>query len=249
MVTTVYTESVLEINKRYTVQKVSKFPKTREYMIGQQCVLKQLVGTTAHVMFTGRMCEIPIRSLIEVIGYHAQAVHAKNADGFVVNSQNSLGLAVGTAYLNHNKDKSDSKNIVMDIKGKEVKIPFEILTALVSNKRKEKPVKVSKIAEKTGFSPELVEAMSELAAPHENREDIDFIPASIKKLLPGVNLVELRDLLRTEEDVWYDMEGNDHKTIAEVDKANTKIRNRIFKERMIKLASKRLSDDWDKGHD
>ena len=228
---------------------VSKFPKTREYMIGQQCVLKQLVGTTAHVIFAGRMCEIPIRSLIEVIGYHAQAVHAKNADGFVVNSRNSLGLAVGTAYLNHNKDKSDSKNIVMDIKGKEVKIPFEILTALVSNKRKEKPVKVSKIAEKTGFSPELVEAMSELAAPHENREDIDFIPASIKKLLPGVNLVELRDLLRTEEDVWYDMEGNDHKTIAEVDKANTKIRNRIFKERMIKLASKRLSDDWDKGHD
>lgn len=45
------------------------------------------------------------------------------------------------------------------------------------------------------------------------------------------------------------MEGNDHKTIAEVDKANTKIRNRIFKDRMIALSTKRLSDDWDKGHD
>lgn len=249
MVTTVYTDSVLEINKRYTVQQISKFPKAREYMIGQQCVLKQIVGTTARVMFTGRMCEIPIRSLIEVTGYHAQVVHAKNADGFVVNSQNSLGLAVGTAYLNHNKEKSDSKNIVMDIKGKEVKIPFEILTALVSNKRKEKPIKSEKIAEKTGFTPVMVEVMGELLAPHENREDNDFIPASIKKLLPGVNLVELRDLLRTEEDVWYDMEGNDHKTIAEVDKANTKIRNRIFKDRMIALSAKRLSDDWDKGHD
>ena len=249
MVTTVYTDSVLEINKRYTVQQISKFPKAREYMIGQQCVLKQIVGTTARVMFTGRMCEIPIRALIDVTGYHAQAVHSKNADGFVVNRQNSLGLAVGTAYLNHNKEKSDSNNIVMDIKGKEVKIPFEILTALVSNKRKEKPIKSEKIAEKTGFTPVMVEAMSELAAPHENREDNDFIPASIKKLLPGVNLVELRDLLRTEEDVWYDMEGNDHKTIAEVDKANTKIRNRIFKDRMIALSTKRLSDDWDKGHD
>lgn len=249
MVTTVYTESVLEINKRYTVQKVTKFPKAREYMIGQQCVIKQLVGTTAHVMFTGRMCEIPIRSLIKVTGYHAQAVHAKNADGFVVNSQNSLGLAVGTAYLNHNKDKSDSKHIVMDIKGKELKVPFEILTALVSNKKKEKPVKTEKIAEKTGFTPAMVGVMSELLAPHENREDNDFIPASIKKLLPGVNLVELRDLLLVQEDVWYDMEGNDHKTIAEVDKANTKIRNRIFKERMIALAAKRLGDDWDKGHE
>ena len=88
MVTTVYTESVLEVNKRYTVQKVTKFPKAREYMIGQQCVLKQIVGTTAHVMFTGRMCEIPVRSLIDVTGYHAQAVHSKNADGFVVNRQN-----------------------------------------------------------------------------------------------------------------------------------------------------------------
>ena len=249
MVTTVYTDSVLEINKRYTVQNISKFPKAREYMIGQQCLLKQIVGTTAHVMFTGRMCEIPIRALIDVTGYHAQAVHAKNADGFVVNRQNSLGLAVGTAYLNHNKEKSDSKNIVMDIKGKEIKIPFEILTALVSNKKKEKPLKAEKIADKTGFTPAMVEVMDELSAPHENREDIDFIPATIKKLLPGVNLVELRDLLRTATDTFYDYEGNDHKTIAECDKANTRIRHSLLKDRLIGLATNKLNNDWDKGHD
>ena len=34
-VTTVFTESVLEINKRYMVQGVSKFPKAKEYMINR----------------------------------------------------------------------------------------------------------------------------------------------------------------------------------------------------------------------
>lgn len=245
----IYIDSVLKPDTRYKVQDVSKFPKAKSFMIGQYCVLKQIVGSTAHVMFTGRMTEIPIRSLVDVTGYHPKGVSAKNADGFVVIKQNTLGIAVGTAYLNHDKEKSNSDYVVVCVNGKEVKIPFDILGALVRNKKKEKTVKADKLAEKTGFTPVMVEVMGELLAPYENREDNDFIPASIKKLLPGVNLVELRDLLRTEEDVWYDMEGNDHKTIAEVDKANTKIRNRIFKDRMIALSAKRLSDDWDKGHD
>ena len=243
-VTTVFTESVLEINKRYMVQGVSKFPKAKEYMIGQHCVLKQIVGSTAHVMFTGRMTEIPIRSLVDVTGYHPKGVSAKNADGFVVIKQNTLGIAVGTAYLNHDKEKSNSDYVVVCVNGKEIKIPFDILGALVRNKKKEKVIKADKLAEKTGFTPAMVEVMDELNAPQQNREDNEFIPPSIIKLLPGVNLVELRNLLRSDEDVFFDYSGEPHKTIAECDKANTKIRHKLFKERLMALATKKLNDDW-----
>ena len=243
-VTTVFTESVLEINKRYMVQGVSKFPKSKEYMIGQYCILKQIVGSTAHVMFTGRMTEIPIRSLVDVTGYHPKGVSAKNADGFVVIKQNTLGIAVGTAYLNHDKEKSNSDYVVVNVNGKEVKIPFDILGALVRNKKKEKVVKADKIADKTGFTPAMVEVMDELAAPYENRQDDDFIPPAIVKLLPGVNLVELRDLLRSESDVFYDYEGNDHKTISDCDKANTRIRHRLLKERLMAMANRTLEESW-----
>ena len=242
--TTVYTESVLKTDKRYLVQDVSKFPKAKSFMIGQHCILKQIVGSTAHVMFTGRMTEIPVRSLIDVVGFHAKAVSAKNADGFVVIKQNTLGLPVGTAYLNHVKEKSDNDYVVIETNGKEVKIPFDILGALVRNKKKEKAVRSDKIAGKTGFTPAMVEVMDELAAPHENRLDNDFIPSTIIKLLPGVNLVELRDLLRSESDVFYDYEGNDHKTISDCDKANTRIRHRLLKERLMKMANRTLEESW-----
>lgn len=244
MSTTVYTESILKTDKRYLVQDVSKFPKLKQYMIGQHCVLKQIVGSTAHVMFTGRMTEIPVRALIDVVGFHAKAVSAKNADGFVVIKQNTLGLPVGTAYLNHIKEKSNSDYVVIETNGKEVKIPFDILGALVRNKKKEKAIQSSKIADKTGFTSTMVEVMDELAAPHDNRQDDDFIPAAIIKLLPGVNLVELRDLLRSESDVFYDYEGNDHKTISDCDKANTRIRHRLLKERLMKLANRSLEESW-----
>ena len=242
--TTVYTDSVLKTDKRYLVQDVSKFPKAKSFMIGQHCILKQIVGSTAHVMFTGRMTEIPVRSLIDVVGFHAKAVSAKNADGFVVIKQNTLGLPVGTAYLNHDKEKSDTNYVVIETNGKEVKIPFDILGALVRNKKKEKSIRADKIADKTGFTPAMVEVMDELASPHENRQDDDFIPPAIVKLLPGVNLIELRDLLRSESDIFYDYEGNDHKTISDCDKANTRIRHRLLKERLMAMANRTLEESW-----
>lgn len=244
MVTTLYTESILQLDKRYLVQDVSKFPKTKTFMIGQHCVLKQIVGSTAHVMFTGRMTEIPVRSLIQVTGYHAKGVNAKNADGFVVVKQNTLGIHVGTAYLNHNKIKSNSDYVYVEVNGKELKIPFDILSALVRDKKKEKPIKVEKIANKTGLTPAMVEVMAELDAPIANRQDDDFIPPAIIRLLPGVNLVELRDLIRSEDDLFCDYSGEMHPTIAEADKANTKIRSKRMEDRLMALATDKLRQAW-----
>ena len=59
-----------------------------------------------------------------------------------------------------------------------------------------------------------------------------------------MNLVELRNLLRSDEDVFFDYSGEIHNTIAECDKANTKIRHKLFKERLMALATKKLEDDW-----
>lgn len=244
--TTLFLDSVLVVDKRYQIQDVSKFPKAKQYMINQHCVLKQIVGSTAHVMFTGRMTEVPVRSLIQVTGYYAKGVNYKNADGFVVVKQNSLGLQVGTAYLNHDKEKSNDEYIFVTVHGKDMKIPFDILSALVAVKKKEKPLKSEKIAEKTGLAPALVEVMAELDAPVGNREDDTDIPPAIVKLLPGVNLVELRDLIRTEEDVFFDYSGEAHKTIAECDKANTKLRYKRMKDRLMELTNKTLLGMWKK---
>lgn len=247
MITTVYTDSILQIDKRYLVQNVTKFPKLRSYMIGQHCVLKQIVGSTAHVMFTGRMCEIPVRSLIEVTGYHAKSVNAKNADGFVVIKQNNLGIAVGTAYLNHDKEKSTAEYVVIHVNGKEIKIPFDIVAALVSNRKKEKVVKATKLVKATGLPSEIIALTDELVAPIKNRLDINEIPASVLKMLPGVNIQELRDNLKTqldEDTVYFDYEGNDHPTIAECDKANTKIRHKTLEKILTQDVLDKLKSDW-----
>lgn len=247
MITTVYSDSVLQIDKRYLVQNVTKFPKLRSYMIGQYCVLKQIVGSTAHVMFTGRMCEIPVRSLIDVTGYHAKSVNAKNADGFVVIKQNTLGIPVGTAYINHDKEKSTTEYVVVHVNGKEVKIPFDILAALVSNRKKEKVVKATKLVKSTGLPSEVIALTDELVAPIKNRLDINEIPASVLKMLPGINIQELRDHIKTqmsENVVYFDYEGNDHPTIAECDKANSKIRHKELEKLLTKEVLDKFKEEW-----
>lgn len=237
----VYTDSALVIDKRYLVQEVSKFPKKKDYMIGQYCVLKQIVGSTAHVMFTSRMTEIPVRSLIQVPEYTAKGVQAKNADGFVVVTQNTLGIPVGTAYLN--PEEVTKTHFKLTVAGKLVSIPLDIVAALKKNKALEKPVNAEKVSKATGVSPQLVVVVDELVAPHSNREDIKEVPPSLMKLLPGVNLVELRDTLLSSPMECFDYEGNVHSSIAECDKANTRIRHKGLTKLLVRRANQRFEEE------
>ena len=235
----IYTESILEINQRYVVQDVSKFPKEKGYMIGQPCLLKQIVGSIAHVSFTGRMTEIPVRSLIKVKGYTAKSVRSENADGFVVIHQNNLEIKVGTSYLNV-KDITKT-HLIMIVEGKEIRVPLAICCPLVKDSKTEKQINTSKVTKETGIPENVVEDAIEYIAPVSNRKDITELPSSLLKLLPNVNIQDIKDELEATEGVFFDYEGNDHLTVALADKANTKIRHKRLTKKLIDLATKFLS--------
>lgn len=242
--------SVLKFNQRYMVQDVSHFPKARKYMVGQYAVVKQIVGSTAHVLFTGNVVEIPVRALIKVPGYKAKSVNLKNADAFAIIRSNPFGFDVGTVIINHDKHLSSEDTIVIHYNGKTFQIPSDIVCSLIESKKTEKPIKAKKIASQTGLSPVMVEALNELVAPHEHRLRLDYIPEQLMRLLPDVNLLELRDSINNEEEpgtVYYDYEGNDHPTPAEADIANTLIHHKRLEAKITKRVMGRIEGMWEKG--
>ena len=230
---TIYTESDLIADRSYKVQDVSQIRDAKRF-IGLQALFKQVSNTTASVRITGNMQSVPVRCLIKVKGFEANIVQAKNAEGFAIIAQNGLGIPVGRAYLN--PTSVTDTHAVFDIESKEVKLPLDILCSLVRIKeKKSKEVKkIEKSTEKDGVPPELISLLDQPG----NREPITTIPAFVTKLLPNLNLEDIRDIVNHEEDVYSDFDGNPHATMAEADKANEVIRYKRLAAKALKMINK-----------
>ena len=218
----IYTDSILEENKVYKVQKVSKLSKDSKRFIGLPCTFKYVSNSTAHGRITGSMQTIPVRALINVKGYVAKAVRAQNADGFACVEQNKLGIPIGQAFLAP-VSVSDTEAF-FDIEGKRISVPLNILCSL--ERIKEKVIKeVKKVEKETGISHELVNLLDDKSA---RKEPEDPLPIFVRKLFPNLIVEEVREKIRKEHRPVYDMDGNDHNTIAEAERANVLIKQRIL---------------------
>lgn len=230
---TIYTDSDLIADRSFKIQDVSQIRDAKRF-VGLSALFKQVSNTTASVRITGTMQSVPVRCLIFVKGFVAKSVQAKNAEGFAVVAQNGLGIPVGRAYLNP-VSVSDT-HATFDIEGKEVKLPLDILCSLVRIKeKKSKEVKkIEKAAEKDGVPSELINFLDQ----PQHREPITTMPAFITKLLPDLNLEDMRDIVNHEEDVYSDFDGNPHATMAEADKANEVLRYKRLAAKGVKLITK-----------
>lgn len=226
----IYTESDLVPNQSYKIQDVSQIRDAKRF-IGLQALFKQVSNTTASVRITGNMQSVPVRCLIKVKGFEAKSVQSKNAEGFAVIAQNALGIPVGRAYLN--PTAVTGTHAVFDIEGKEVKLPLEILCSLVRIKEK-KTKEIKKVAKETGVSPEMVSLLDQPS----HREPITAMPAFISKLLPDLNMDDIRDIVNHEADVYSDYEGNAYATMAEADKANEVLRHKRLSVKVLALIQK-----------
>jgi hypothetical protein len=196
-------------------------------------MFKAVTGSTASIRGTGgNMMEIPVRSLIKVQGFKAKGVASKNADGFVVVSQNGLKIEVGTAYLNPTEVTNTHASFNID--GRIVKLPLDICAALVKEEVKiDKEVKkeLKKASKASGISVHMVQAMDS----DTYRKDLDGVPSFILKLFPQLNIDYVKDLLKQQDGVWADYEGNVHNTVEEADRANTILRYKMLEEKIITM--------------
>lgn len=231
----IYSESALIVGKQYEVQEVSKFPKTKSYMFGKLALLVQITNTTASVRFTGQLHEIPVRSLFSVQGYEAKSVHAKNADGFVVKCNNEFGIAIGTAYLE--PDGVDETHAKFTIDGKELKLPLDILIALVRKKVKVKDRKVKKEAKDSGIPISVVEAVAGAIKVPE----ITGLPPAITKILPELNIPVLIDQVKNAEVEVFDFSGEVHETITSALLSNEKYVHRLI-QKIVMAEVRKLLD-------
>ena len=93
-------------------------------------------------------------------------------------------------------------------------------------KIEEKVTKEAKKVEKeTGISHELVNLLDDKSA---RKEPEDPLPIFVRKLFPNLIVEEVREKIRKEHRPVYDMDGNDHNTIAEAERANVLIKQRIL---------------------
>ena len=239
----IYIDSVLKPDTKYKVQDVSKFPKDKLYLVGKDVIFKAVIGTTASVRGTGgNMMEVPVRSLIKVNGFKAKGVAAKNADGFVVVAKNGLKIEVGTAYLNPTQVTNTHASFNID--GRIVKLPLDICAALVKEEVKiDKDVKkeLKKASKASGVSVHMVQALDSDA----NRKDLDAVPAFILKLFPQLNIDYVKDVLKQQDGVYADYEGNLFNTIEEADKSNTKIRHKLLQAKLMVLINKRIENEFE----
>lgn len=235
----VYTESDLVPNQSYKIQDVSQIRDAKRF-IGITCLFKQVSNTTASVRITGNMQSVPVRCLIHVKGFVAKSVQSKNAEGFAVIAQNALGIPVGRAYLS--PINVTATHAVFDIEGKELKLPLDILCSLVriQEKKSKEVKKIEKEVEKDGIPPELVRLLDK----PWNREPITTIPAFVTKLLPDLNLEDIRDIVNHEDDVYSDFEANPHATMAEADKANEVIRYKRLAAKCKSLINKQAESQF-----
>lgn len=229
---TIYTDSILVKDKNYIIKDIPKLSKETKRLTNQKCTFNYVIGSTAHGRVTGNMNTVPVRSLIDVKGYEAKPVRAVNAHGFAVIAQNNLGIPVGQAYLN--PTSVDDTYATFDINGKEVKIPLDILASLVRIKEK-KDTKVkretTKVSKATGVPSEAIDIID----ASEARTDIQEVPAFISKLLPNLNINDIRDRLRQKPGIFADYNGEVHETIEAADRANTLIRYGLIQEELSNI--------------
>ena len=218
----IYNDSILVPQTIYKVQDILKAGKDAKRFKNCNALFTQVINSTAHGRITGSMQTIPVRALINVKGYVAKAVRAQNADGFACVEQNKLGIPIGQAFLAP-VSVSDTEAF-FDIEGKRISVPLNILCSL--ERIKEKVTKEAKKVEKeTGISHELVDLLDDKSARKEPEEPL---PIFVRKLFPNLIVEEVREKIRKEHRPVYDMDGNDHNTIAEAERANVLIKQRIL---------------------
>jgi hypothetical protein len=228
---TIYYDSELKENEKYTVQDIKKLRSSEKY-IGHVVQFRYMNGLTAHVRWTNNMHTLPARALIKVPGYVASTVHSKNAHAFAVIGQNSLGLPVGRVYIG--PTGVTETHAIFSIDGKELKIPLDILASMV--KVKEKITKeVKKTLKKTEDSARLGQFIEILDNP-EAREPIGEVPAMVQKLFPDVTLAEITDVVNKEEGLWSDYDNNPHLSMEEADRANVIIKDKRIAAKFGKMA-------------
>ena len=218
----IYNDSILVPKTIYKVQDILKAGKDAKRFKNCNALFTQVINDQASVRITNNMHSLPVRCLINVKGYVAKPVRAENADGFAVVMQNTIGIPVGRAYLGPTRVTSD--RAYFDINGSEISIPLNLTCCLV--KIKEKVTKEAKKVEKeTGISHELVNLLDDKSA---RKEPEDPLPIFVRKLFPNLIVEEVREKIRKEHRPVYDMDGNDHNTIAEAERANVLIKQRIL---------------------
>lgn len=237
-----YTESAIHTQKQYVVQQVSKFPSDKNFLIGKTVLVVEIEGTTASVrQGAGVRHYIPLRSLIHVQGYEAKSVHAKNADGFVVKCPNSLGIPVGTAYLEPTS-VDESKGVVkFDIDGKVVTLPLSILIKLVRKTVKVTDKKVKKEAKSSPVPLTVIEAVGGAI----RGEGITSLPPAVTKLLPDLNIPVLIDTIKNAEEEVFDFKGDVHNNIGEALKANDKYIHELIQKIALEEVNKLLSQQFE----
>lgn len=236
-----YEESILKYQQKYVVQDVSKFPKEESHLKGKTVLLTDLQNTSASVITTGIKKWIPTRSLIKVNGFQAKGVRAENADGFAIIAKNALGLPVGLALLG--PDKVTSTQATFTIDGKTIIVPLDICCALVQIKEKvsTKVIKKSTSENNSSIPTEVIQAIDASSL----RQDIDGIPESVVRLLPNIDIKELKEnIYHNHKDVYFDYSGEPHETLAACDKANTVIRHKLIQKACTDLITTKLDAQW-----
>lgn len=220
----IYTDSILIPQQKYKVQDIPKAGKEAKRFKNQSALFTQIVLDEASVRITNNMHALPIRSLIYVEGFIANPVRAENAHGFAVVRQNNLDIPVGQAYLD--PVRVSDTHAFFDIEGKEVSIPLTIVCSLVRVKEKHAK-EIDKVVKETGVSHTLTKLLDDKEA---SKEPKDPLPAFVKKLFPNLIVEEVRENITKQHNPVYDMDGNDHNTIAEAERANVRIKQRILTE-------------------
>lgn len=237
-----YEESVLIYQQKYTVQDVSKFPKEDKYMIGTSVLLTDITNSSASITTNGRKKYIPVRALIKVKGFEAKGVRAENADGFAIVAKNTIGLPVGMAFIGPESIQNDKAIFTID--GKQIRIPLNICCSLVRIKEKvsKKIVKETITEDTNGIPTEVIQTIDASSL----RQDIDGIPESVLRLLPNVNIKDIKEVLYTKtQGVYSDYNGEIHETLAACDKANTVIRHKMIQEICNKRVADKINSQWE----
>lgn len=224
----IYTDSILIPQQKYKVQDIPKAGKEAKRFKNQSALFTQIVLDEASVRITNNMHALPIRSLIYVEGFIANPVRAENAHGFAVIRQNTLGIPVGQAYID--PTRVNDTHAFFNIEGKEVSIPLNIVCSLVRVKEKHSK-EIDKVVKETGVSHTLTTLLD---IPSARKEPEDPLPAFVKKLFPNLIVEDVRKAIRKEHRPVYDMNGDDHNTIEEAERANVRIKQELLT-RQIKI--------------
>lgn len=211
--------SALVIQKSYTIQKVSHFPKNLNRLIGKKALLLDIVGSTASVQSIGTKYWVPIRSLIYSPTYVMKGVNIANAHAIAVVLHNNL-IKVGEIF---NKWIVLKDGYQVTYNGRSCILPANHFAHMVLREKKEVPIDSKAASKNVGISPRVIEEAAKLIAPASFREPITKIPLVLARAFQETDIDVLRERLRGKSGTYSDYNGEVHATIADCDKANTRI--------------------------